>query len=112
MSIGHHEAQHLIHRDALEIDVEERALDGFELPVDDHGLCVGTVHVDVEDGVVTGLGVEDALHLLGIDTDGHRVKSRAIKHGGDESATANPPGSILVAAYSRLCFYCSLQSLP
>ena len=52
----HRDAHGLIHRDALEVDVEELALDGLVLPIDDHGLHNRrALDVQIEDGVVAGV---------------------------------------------------------
>jgi hypothetical protein len=37
-TIGHAHLQHLVHGDALQVDVQQRALDGLVLPVHDHHL--------------------------------------------------------------------------
>ena len=87
----------LVHGDALEVDVQQRVANRLILPVDDHGLgdaLAGDVHV--EDGVVAGLGVQDAQNLLGVDFDGDRLVARAINDGGNLAGDANLACGILV----------------
>ncbi len=69
---GHADPQHLVHGDALQINVQQRALDGLVLPVDDHHLGGLAVEAEIENRVVPGLRVQDAPYLLGIDGDGRR----------------------------------------
>ena len=57
----------LVHRNALQVDVNQLVLDGLILPVDDHGLGARAGNLDIKNGVVAGLGPEDPLHLLGIE---------------------------------------------
>ena len=60
----------LVHGNALQVNVQQRALNGVRLPVDDHRFARVAARAQVENGVVSGLGSKDALHLLGIDRDG------------------------------------------
>ena len=87
----------LVHGDALEVDVQQVALDGLVLPVDDHGLAGGAAFDgEIEDGVVAGVGVKDAGDDLGVDRDGDRGPARAVKNGGDEAFAANAACVVLV----------------
>ena len=62
----HAYAKRLVHRDALQIDVQQRALDGLILPVDNHRFGLLAADFQIEYGVVTAVGVENAADLLGI----------------------------------------------
>ena len=63
-TIGTLTAQLLVHGDALQVDVQQRALDGLVLPVDDHGLgAFAAVEGEIENRVVSGFRVQDARHL-------------------------------------------------
>src|SRR5205823_6470358 len=56
----HRHAHRLIHRDSLQVDVQQLALDRLMLPVDDHRLYrARTLDIQVEDRVVTGVRVEN-----------------------------------------------------
>jgi len=92
-ALEHHrnrDGQLLIHRDALQIHVQQRPLDRLILPIDDHGLGLGAVEGEVEDGVVSGLGVQDTGDLARVDGDGKRLLSGAIDHRRNLSFLANP----------------------
>ncbi len=87
----------LVESNALEIDVQQGVADGLILPVHDHGLgqtLAGDVHV--KDGVVAGLGVQDAQDLLGIELDGDGFVTRSIDDGGNLAGNAHTAGCILV----------------
>ena len=75
-------------------------------------LAASAVEREIENGVVARLGMQDAVHLLGIDGDGLRVLPRAVHHGGNHAGLAQAAGVILAAALPRLGFYVlSLQLL-
>ena len=74
--IGTLTMQLLVHGDALQVDVQQCALDWLMLPVDDHRLGRFAARSHVENGVVTLLRVQDAADLLGIDAPWFAVPSR------------------------------------
>ncbi len=77
--------------------MQQVALDGLVLPVDDHGLAgTGALDREIEDGVVAGLGVENAGDDLGIDRNGDGGLARAVDDGGDEAFAANAACVVLV----------------
>ena len=91
------DAQGLVERDALHVDVDQLVLDGLALPVDDHGLGRGRAgDLDIEDGVVAGLGEENPRDLLGIDFDGDRIVACTIKDGRNFSGDTHAARGILV----------------
>src|SRR5581483_6635158 len=94
---GNGDAHLLVHRDALEVNVQQVALDGLVLPVDDHRLAGGAaLDREIEDGVVAGIGVEDAGDDFGIDRNGDRGLARTVDDGGDEAFAANAACVVLV----------------
>ena len=53
---GHADRELLVHGDALQVDVQQMALDGLILPVHDHGLgAFAAFDREIENGVVAGL---------------------------------------------------------
>ena len=62
----HADDEQFVHSDALQVHMQQRALDRLMLPVDDHHLARIVARCHVEDGVVALLGMEDAADLLGI----------------------------------------------
>ena len=104
-AIGTLTAQQLVHGDALQIDVQQTALDGLILPVHDHGLgALATFDGEIENGVVPGRGMQNTRDLARIERDRQRLLARAIEDGGDLAALAHAAGDILVARSSRLRF--------
>src|SRR5947209_1453594 len=95
----------LIHGDALEVDVHGGALDGLVLPIHDHGLCGSVSYLEVEDGVVSGLRVQDLGDLLGLDLDGDRRGAGAVNDGRDLSGAAETAIVVLVRATCALCCF-------
>jgi hypothetical protein len=94
---GDGDTHHLVHGDALHVDVEELALDGLVLPVNDHGLAaLAAGDLEIEDGVVAGFGVEDAGDDAGIYGDGDGGLARAVDDGRDETGHADAAGVALV----------------
>ena len=94
---GHLHQHGLVHGDALQVDVQQVALDRLILPVDDHGLHPrAALHVHVEDGVVAGLRVQDAQYLLGVELDGDRGLLGPVDHAGNLAGHAHAPRRILV----------------
>ena len=66
-------AQKLVERDALQVNVNQLVLDWLALPIDDHGLGGGmSGDLDIEDGVMAGLGVEDPRNLFRIQLQQQR----------------------------------------
>src|ERR1700679_2816801 len=64
----HRDTHGLVHRNTLQIDVQQLALDGLVLPVDDHGLGnARTLDRQIEDRVVTGIRVQNLGNNLGIN---------------------------------------------
>ena len=64
----------LVHGDALQVDVQQLALDRLILPVHDHGLgAFAAFDREIENGVVAGLRMQDARDLAGIERDRQRV---------------------------------------
>jgi hypothetical protein len=105
----HIHAQHLVHGDTLQIDVEETAFDGLVLPVDDHGLgTLATIKAKVENRVVTGLGVENPRHMPRIDADRERILARTVHYRGDFAIAAHAARVILGARLPSLRFQCVL----
>src|SRR5207248_10349621 len=50
----------LVHGNTFEVDVQQRAFDRFVLPIDDHSLAALAIQGQIENSVVTSLGVENA----------------------------------------------------
>ena len=56
----HRHPNRLVHCNPLQVDVQQRALDRLMLPVDNHRLHRRrTRHIQIEDGVVAGVGVQN-----------------------------------------------------
>src|SRR6202041_364858 len=91
---GHFDANRLIERDALEVDMDELALDRLVLPVDDHHLRGGAGEGEIEDGVMAGFRVQDFLNLLGIDFDGDGRFRGSVDDGGNLAPDAHAAGGI------------------
>src|SRR6185437_7640104 len=90
-------AQRLIQRNALHVNVDQLVLDGLALPIDDHGLGGGLAgYFHVKNGVVAFFGKEDPGNLSGINLDGDRIGSRAVKHGGNFAGDAYATCGVLV----------------
>ena len=101
----HTDLQLLVHSDALQVDVQQMALDGLILPVHDHGLgALAAFEVQIENGVVAGLGMQNARHLAWIESHRKRLLARAIDDAGDLAALTHPAGHVLVARSPRLRF--------
>ncbi len=105
----------LVHGDALQVDVDEAILDRLVLPVDDHhlGFDGGAGDFQVEDRVMTRLGVQDAEHLLGIELDGLRGLFRAIDDGWNFALNANPACGVLVefSLAGSCCYYFRIDGI-
>ena len=104
----HRHAHHLVHRNPLQVDVQQLALDRLMLPVDDHRLGNGRAFdVQVEDGVVTGVGVQNLGDDPGVDRYRDRILSGAINNGGNLAGDANAARRILVElALAGSCDHC------
>ncbi len=64
----HADRELLVHGDALQVDVQQMALDGLILPVHDHGLgALAAFDREIENGVVSGLGMQNARDLARIE---------------------------------------------
>src|SRR5437879_8581846 len=94
----------LVHGNTFEVDVQQRAFDRFVLPIDDHSLAALAIQGQIENSVVTSLGVENAGHLPRIHADRHRVLAGAVDHRGNLSAAAHSAGMVLIARLARLRF--------
>src|SRR5260370_18061846 len=101
---GHVDLEFLVHRDSLQVNVRQRALDRLVLPVHDHGLGALTIHRKVKHRVVPGSRMQNARHLPRINTDRDRLLARAINHGRDLALTSHPAGIIFGAGSTRLGF--------
>src|SRR5580698_8657565 len=100
----HFHAHRFIHGNAFEVDVHELAFDGLVLPVDDHGLGLGGADLEIEDRVVTGVRVQNAGNLLGVEFDRDRGFLGAIKDARNHTGDAYPAGRILIElALAGLC---------
>jgi hypothetical protein len=64
-----------------------------------------TLQAEIENRVVPGRRIQDAPHLLGIDSDGPRRLAGAIYDGWNHAAGTQPAGVILAATLPRLGFY-------
>ena len=51
---GHADLQHLVHGNALQVDVQQRTLDRLILPVDNHGFGALAINGKIENRVVPG----------------------------------------------------------
>ena len=97
--------QHLVESDALQVDVQQIALDGLILPVDDHRLGrLAASQCEIKNRVVAGLGVQDARHMPRIHADRQRIFARSIHHGRSLSATAHGARIVLRPCFARLRF--------
>src|ERR1039458_9221423 len=101
---GNRDRQPLVHRDALQVHVKQGSLDGFELPVHDHGLHAIAVERQVKNSVVPAFRPQDAQDLPRIDRDRSRFFARPIYHGWNFSADAHAPGGVLGAWFALLRF--------
>ena len=91
------DAQNLVERDALQVDVDQLVLDRLALPVDDHGFGRGLAgNFDIENCVVAGLREEDPRNLFGIHLDGNGIVPGPIKHGGNLACDAHAARCVLV----------------
>src|SRR5438128_2713273 len=101
----YHHRKLLVHGDALQINVQELALDRLELPVHDHGLgALAAVQRELENRVVTACGMQDTEHLAWIHTERCHIFACTIEHRGNLAAPAYPPGIILCSRSARLRF--------
>ena len=98
----HADLQHLIHGDALQIDMQQVALDGLVLPVHDHRLGLLAIQRDVEDGVMPGLGMQNSVDLLGVDGDRPGRLAGAVKDGGIGPVRRRRRAAFLSAAWRGL----------
>ena len=104
MTIGTDDDDGLVHRELVEVGVQQLVRDRVELVVPDHhARFCAAIELEVDQRVGAGLGVKDAEHLLRIDRDGHAfgrlsILARAVDHGGDP---ARPRGG--AAPRSCLC---------
>src|SRR5690348_1137080 len=101
---GYAHLQLLVHGDALQVHVQQGALDGLMLPVHDHGASAFAVEGQIEDGVVPGSRLQNARDLLGIERHRDRVLLGAVHHSRHQAAAAHAPGYVLAAALPRLGF--------
>ncbi len=89
--------------DALQVDVQQIAANGVMLPVDDHHRRIlAAFNVQIEDGVVPGLAVQDLRNLPRADRHRHRVLVRAINHARDQALATRTPRFILAAGSTWL----------
>jgi hypothetical protein len=85
--------------------VQQLALDGLVLPVDDHGLAaLAAAQGEVKNRIVAGLRVQNPLHMSRIYGDGKRFLARSIHYGRNLSFLAHAAGKVLGAGLSRLRF--------
>ena len=104
-TIGTLTVQLLVHGDALQVDVQQLALDRLILPVHDHGLgAFAAIDREIENRVVSGLGMQNARDLPRIERDRQRVLAGAVDDAGNLAAHAHAAGLILVARGARLRF--------
>ena len=95
---GHADRQLLVHGDALQVDVQQRALDGLVLPVHDHGL--GAFAASTARSKIVLWPVSECRMRVtwrGSTRDRQRVLAGAVEHAGNLAAHAHPAGDILVA---------------
>jgi hypothetical protein len=57
---------------------------------------------------MSGLGVQDALHVPRIHADGERILARSVNYGRNLSVPAHAAGLVLRARFPRLRFQCVL----
>ena len=100
----HFDLQLLVHGDTLQIDMQQRSLDGLVLPVHDHCLGAFAVQIEIENCVVAGLGVENSRDLPWVKAHGFGILASAIDHGRNFSAPSHPAGFILIARFTGLRF--------
>src|SRR5690242_4833533 len=101
---GYAHLQLLVHGDALQVHVQQGALDGLMLPVHDHGASAFAVEGQIENGVVPGSRLQNARDLLGIERHRDGVLLGAVHHARHQTAAAHAPGYVLAAALPRLGF--------
>ena len=107
----HTDLELLVHSDALEVDVQQMALDGLVLPVHDHGLgALAAFEVEVENSVVASLGVQNARHLAGIESHRQRFLARAIDDAGNFAALRTRRATFLLPGV-RVCASRTLLSV-
>src|ERR1700733_11566702 len=104
----HFDANGLVEGNALEINVNQVALDRLVLPVNDHSLGLGcrSIDLEVEDGVVAGVRVQDLLDLLGIDFNGDGRFGGSVNNGGNLAPDAYAASCVFVelALTGRGCY--------
>src|SRR6185369_17946394 len=98
----HSDNKLLVHGDALQIDVQQRALDRLILPVHDHGLGFFAIEGQIKNSVVTSLRVKDGLHLPWINRNRQSIFACAINHRRDFAVTPHTPRSVLISRSARL----------
>jgi hypothetical protein len=94
----HLDAQALVHGDAQEVDMHQVPLDGLELPVANHGRGLALpLDREGKDGVVAGLGAENALHHASVDTQRFGLRLAAVDDRRHLAVAAQLPGAVLAS---------------
>ena len=94
----HRDAHRLVHRNPLQVDVQQLALDRLMLPVDDHGLHRARAPSTFRSKIVLWPESECRIFVitLRVDRNRDRVLARAVDHGGNLAGDANATRRILV----------------
>ena len=105
----------LVHRELVEVGVQQLVRDGVELVVPDHHARFrAAIELEVDQRVGAGLGVKDAQHLLRIDRDRNpfgrlSILARAVDHGGDPPRPAEAPRLVLASTVALLRVECRVH---
>ena len=97
--------------DALKIDMQQAAMDGVHLAVDEHhGRGIRALDGEVEDGVETRLAVDDLADGAGIDGDADGIFKSSVNHRRNLSGDAHTARFILAARGANLGGYGDVSS--
>ena len=99
----HRDADRHVHRDAIEVRVQEVFADGIDLPALQNGVCRAfTADIQLQDCVAAGFRTQHFLKRFRINGDSHGVAFAAIYDGGNQALTPNTPCSILASFVAGL----------
>jgi hypothetical protein len=95
----------LVHRDLVEVGVEQLVIDGVELVLLDEHARVAAVELQADERVHARLRVQDPHQVLRVDGDLHRLAFLGpVEHRGNPPARAQASRFVLASSFTLFCF--------
>ena len=121
-SLALHEDRHrdhdlLVHRELIEVSMQQLMRDRVELVVANHDTRLATIELQVDQRVGARFRVENAEHLLRVDGDGHSLRrltilAGSVDDGRNPAGDAKAPRFVLASAVTLLCIESCVHSPP